>query len=131
MLKNLISNVEISSAFARIYEAAVTIGVKILSALVVFIIGRLIIKWLVKLTSKFMSLKKADPALVGFTVSIENMLLIVLLALMCVKIVGIDITPLLTAIGAVGLAVSLAVKSSLSNLAGGVFIFIAKPFRNA
>lgn len=102
--------------------------IKILCAAVVFFIGKLIIKWILHFTGKFLDLKKLDRGLRDFIISIENMLLIVLLALICIKTAGIDITPLLTAIGAVGLAVSLAVKSSLSNLAGGVFIFITEPF---
>ena len=105
-----------------------TFAIKIIVALIVLLVGKIIINQIVKITSKCLCARKADPALREFTLSVEKMLLTVLLALICIKTVGIDITPLITAIGAVGLAVSLAVKSSLANLAGGVFILIARPF---
>ena len=102
--------------------------INLISALVVFFIGRILIKYLLKLLARILDRRNLDQSLHAFILSIVRISLIVLLALICAGMLRINITPVITALGAVGLAVSLAIKDSLSNLAGGVFILLTKPF---
>lgn len=104
--------------------------IDILVALVVFLIGYWLIKWLMKPMGKWLFKLKVDVSFHAFIISITKISLIVLLAISCLDMSGlIKATSLVTALGAVGLAVSLAVKDSLSNLAGGMMVLFTKPFQ--
>ena len=100
----------------------------LLKAVVVFAIGWALIKSAISFVQNLLRRSKIDVTLHAFILSIVRISLIVLLALTCLQILGFEITTLLTALGAVGLAISLAVKDSLSNLAGGIMGLISKPF---
>lgn len=95
---------------------------------VVFAIGWALIKSAISFVQNLLRRSKIDVTLHAFILSIIRISLIVLLCLTCLQILGFEITTLLTALGAVGLAVSLAVKDSLSNLAGGIQVLLTKPF---
>ncbi len=100
----------------------------LLKAVVVFAIGWALIKSAISFVQNLLRRSKIDVTLHAFILSIVRISLIVLLALTCLQILGFEITTLLTALGAVGLAISLAVKDSLSNLAGGIQVLLTKPF---
>ncbi len=103
-------------------------GVKILLAIVFFVIGYLIITAVMKGLRKWIVRTKIDPVLHVFILSVIRIALIVLLALTCVDMIGIKVTALITALGAAGLAVGLSLQDSLKNLAGGIFMMLSKPF---
>ncbi len=103
-------------------------GTKFFWAFLVFVIGWLLIKLVNKLVGKAFSRTKVDPILYTFALTATRIVLYVLLALTCLDMMGVKTTSLLTALGAAGLAVSLALQSSLSNLAGGVVLLVTKPF---
>ncbi len=100
----------------------------LLKTAAVFAIGWALIKSAVSFVQNLLRRSKIDVTLHAFILSILRISLIVLLALTCLQILGFEITTLLTALGAVGLAVSLAVKDSLANLAGGIQVLLTKPF---
>ena len=98
-------------------------------AIAIFIIGRWLVKKLVTVIDKMMSLKKMDEALRGFIVAIIGTVLKFIILLIAVEQLGIDTTSLLAILGAAGLAVGLALKDSLSNFAAGVMLIMFKPFQ--
>jgi len=105
-----------------------TYGPKILWAVVVFVIGFIIIHVLLRITKKILKRTKADAIVHTFILSILRILLYMLLAIICLSLLNMPITPIITALGAVGLAISLALKDSLSNIAGGIAILWSRPF---
>lgn len=95
---------------------------------VLFLIGMVAIRIFVNLFKKALLKSKIDVTLHTFILSIAKIFLIVLLSISCLAFLNIPTTPLITALGSVGLALSLALKDSLSNLAGGVVVLFTKPF---
>lgn len=118
--------------FALIWEKFLdflfAFGPKVLGALLTFAAGWLLIHLLMKWIVKTLSRLKIDLALQSFLRSLIRITLIVLLFITCAILIGIPVTSLVTALGAVGLAVSLSVKDSLSHLAGGMILLATKPF---
>ena len=104
-------------------------GIKIVSALVIFIIGRMLAKWLTGIIRKVMSKSGMDVALVKFLGGIIYTVLLVAVILAAIDTLGVNVTSLLAILGAAGLAVGLALKDSLSNFAAGVMIMIFRPFK--
>ena len=108
---------------------AVTLGVTLLKALLVFIVGRLVISLLNRLVRKILSRRNIDPSVKTFVGSLVNVLLIVLLAVSMVAILGIETTSFAALLASAGVAVGMALSGNLSNFAGGLIILLFKPFK--
>lgn len=104
-------------------------GVKILTALAIFVIGKWVVKRIVNILKKGMDRANVDTTLIGFLGNIlfgVGMALVVIAAL---AQMGIETTSLAAVIGAAGLAVGLALQGSLANFASGVLIILFRPFK--
>jgi len=112
-----------------IIDLILTYGLKVLSALVVLIVGLWIIKRLLKIFRKTLQKREVDASLTPFLTSIVGALLKVLLIISIASMLGIAMTSFIAVLGAAGLAVGLALQGSLANFAGGVLILILKPFK--
>ena len=100
----------------------------ILSAAVIFLVGYALIKWVCKLADKLLARNEnLDPSIRGIAVNAGRILLLFLLLLTCADKLGLPTTSIITLLGTFGLAFSLAMQNSLSNLAGGLFILGSKP----
>lgn len=106
-----------------------TYGMKILGAIVVFIIGLYITNWLARAFSRSMSRRHFDVSLQSFLSSMIGVGLKVLLLVTVAGMLGIQTTSFVAVIGAMGLAVGLALQGSLANFAGGVLMLVFKPFK--
>lgn len=105
-----------------------TAGGKIIYALVVFFIGRLIIKWAVKAFANGKLFQKMDPSIKSFVHSLLKVLLYLLLIIVDIEILGIPMTSVITVLASAGLAIGLALQGALSNFAGGLMILVFRPF---
>ncbi|MBC2850777.1 mechanosensitive ion channel [Cetobacterium sp. 8H] len=77
---------------------------------------------------KFLSLKKLDELLVHFLESLLNIAIIMFYILDVIQIIGIEMTSVLALLGSIGIGVGLALKGSLSDLAGGMQILASRYF---
>jgi small conductance mechanosensitive channel len=106
-----------------------TYGMKILGAIVVFIIGLYVTNWIARAFSRSMSRRHFDISLQSFLSSMIGVGLKVLLLVTVAGMLGIQTTSFVAVIGAMGLAVGLALQGSLANFAGGVLMLVFKPFK--
>lgn len=104
-------------------------GMRLVTALLVFVIGRWLAKLIVRLMHRVMDRAKIDPTLSKFLGSISYAVLLVAVVIAALDRLGINTTSLLALLGAAGLAVGLAVKDSLSNFSAGVMLIIFRPFK--
>ncbi|MFN4146002.1 MAG: mechanosensitive ion channel family protein [Runella sp.] len=104
-------------------------GGKILLALLVFIIGRMIIGRIARILTSRMTRSKIDADIQPFLSSLVTVALNIMLLLSCAGILGVQTTSFVAILGAAGLAVGLALQGSLANFAGGVLLLVFKPFR--
>lgn len=111
-------------------ELMLTYGPKLIGAILVFIIGRIIIKVIVKSFERILAKKDVDPSLRPFLKGIVGALLKVMLVISVLGMLGIEMTSFVAILGAAGLAVGMALSGTLQNFAGGVMILIFKPFKN-
>ena len=94
-----------------------------------FAVGWLLIDLLCKMLKRFIKKGHENAVLYSFLLSVIRIAARVVLLITCMDYCGIPVTSLLTAIGALGLALSLAMQDSLSNLAHGVMLLFARPFK--
>jgi small conductance mechanosensitive channel len=79
--------------------------------------------------SGHLNFRKLDADIQPFLISLIRAILTILIGLTCMSILGFETSSFAAALGAIGLAVGLALQGSLSNFAGGVLILLFKPFR--
>ena len=113
----------------KIYEMLTFYGIKIVVAVLIFIVGRWVAKLVRKLTQKVMVKADVDQTLVAFVGNFVYILLLVFVVIAALGHLGIQTTSLIAVIGAAGLAVGLALQGSLSNFAAGVLLIIFRPFK--
>lgn len=110
-------------------ELAKEFGPKLITAILIYVIGAWIIKKIVKTARKVMSKSKYDESLQRFLLDLVSWGLKVFLIIIVISRLGVDVTTFAAVIAAAGLAVGLALQGSLSNFAGGVLLMIFKPYR--
>ena len=103
-------------------------GSKVLIALGILIIGIFVIRIIKDLLDRVMKNRGKDQTLRTFVVSLVNVILKLMLVLTVISILGIQIASFVAVIGAMGVAIGLALQGSLSNLAAGVLILFFRPF---
>jgi len=102
---------------------------KVISSLIVLLIGMWIIRRVAKIAEKTMAKRNLDVSLRTFLKSLLSIGLKIILIVTVAGMIGIGTASFVTILGAAGLAVGLALQGSLSNFAGGVLILIFKPFK--
>ncbi len=102
---------------------------KVVSALVLLIIGLWVIKLITKATRKVMEKRELDPSLRAFLSSLVNWALKIFLIVTIAGQLGVETTSFAAVIAAAGLAIGMALQGSLSNFAGGALIMIFRPFK--
>jgi len=106
----------------------VNFGVKVVLALVIFFIARIIIKWICNLTRKSLIRSSVDKGVEQFVYSLVRTSLYILLFVVLITNLGVETTSIAALVASGGVAVGLALQGSLSNFAGGVLILLLKPF---
>ena len=104
-------------------------GVKVLMALVIFVIGKWVVKRLSVVLEKLMEKNAVDPAIRHFTGSLVYYALLIFVCIAALGQLGIQTASFVAIVGAAGLAIGLALQGSLSNFAAGVLLLIFRPFK--
>ena len=110
-------------------ELAKEFGPKLITAILIYIVGMWIIKKVIGGTRKVMSKSKYEESLQKFLLNLLSWALKIFLIIVVISRLGVDVTTFAAVIAAAGLAVGLALQGSLSNFAGGVLLMIFKPYR--
>ena len=124
-MENLLSE----STITQIQELLTVYGLKVIAALAIFVIGRIIAKMVKSGIAKTMTKSKSDPILISFTTNMIYAGLLAFIIIAALGQLGIQTTSFIAILGAAGLAVGLALQGSLSNFAAGVLMIIFRPFK--
>ena len=111
------------------YGYLTTYGLRIIAAVLIFLIGRWVAKIVARLIERFMLRAKIDATLTSFVKNLAYFALLTFVIIAAVDKLGVKTTSLVAIIGAAGLAVGLALQGSLSNLGAGVLLILFKPFK--
>lgn len=108
---------------------AVTKGLQVVLAIVIFFIGKAIIGSLAKLVDRGMEKGGTEVTIRSFVGKAVKVALYILLVLIILQVVGYEITSFAAILASAGVTVGLALQGSLSNLAGGILILLMRPFK--
>ncbi|MEE1086090.1 MAG: mechanosensitive ion channel family protein [Schaedlerella sp.] len=104
------------------------LGIRVLIALVVFFVGRAIIRFIRKQVKTSMEKANVDAGVTQFTQSLLKFGLYLLLILVVASNLGFDLSTITVAFASASVGITLALQGTLSNFAGGVLILVTRPF---
>lgn len=124
-----INNIDLHDLLQQSQSLMMEYSLKIIAALAIYFIGRLIAKGIAKGVLKALENRKIDATVASFTHNLTYGALLVFVILAALSQIGIQTASFITIIGAAGLAIGLALQGSLSNFAAGVLMVIFRPFK--
>lgn len=123
------SNVSLDVFLTKMIDLGISVGSKILLAIVVFIVGRWIVRRLNKLLAKILEKRHVEASLSTFVKSLVNITLTLLLIIVVIGVLGIETSSFIALFASAGVAIGMALSGTLQNFAGGVMILLFKPFK--
>ena len=113
----------------KIADYVVKQGPALLGALLIVVAGLIASKWISRLFAGWLSRRQLEPPVRMLMTRLVGLVVILFSLLIAVGTIGINIMPLITGIGVIGVGVSLAMQGVLGNLVAGLVIIFTKPFR--
>ena len=110
-------------------DLVTTWGLKVIGAVVLLIIGRMIAGIIRKITRKALENAEVDPTLVPFLSKLAYYFVLIVVVIAVLGVFGVQTASLVAVLGAAGLAVGLALQGTLSNFAAGVMLLFFRPFK--
>jgi len=111
------------------WTALIALGISVLEALALWIVGRWLINFVIKIIGRGMTRQKIDPTLIRYMQNAIGAILNIVLVIAILGFFGIQTTSLAALIAAGGVAIGLAWSGLLANFAAGVFLVILQPFK--
>jgi small conductance mechanosensitive channel len=109
--------------------SGVDFAINLATALVIFYVGRMVVRLLTSGIRKVMERQQVDKTLVTFVSNLVNMILLMVVIIAAIGALGVQTTSFIAVLGAAGLAIGLALQGSLSNFAAGVLIVFFRPYK--
>ena len=104
-------------------------GLNILYGIIILIVGLIVVKLIKEVLKRILRKSKRDEAMSGFIVSLVNIVLEIIVLITALATMGINTASIIAVIGTCGVAIGLALKDSLGNIASGIMIIFNKPFK--
>ncbi|MEM9775229.1 MAG: mechanosensitive ion channel domain-containing protein [Chloroflexota bacterium] len=120
---------DVNTILESITTLVSTYGLRILGAIAIFFIGRIVSRRLADFTADLMKKRSIDATLVSFARNLLYMLLMATVVIACLNLLGYQTTTLVAVLGAATFAIGFALQDSLSNFAAGVMIVFFKPYQ--
>jgi len=115
---------------SKIQELFALFGLKIVAAILIFIIGRWVAKFIRRILEKILrKSSKVDNTLVAFLGNLTYVILLIFIIVAALGQLGVQTASLVALLGAAGLAIGLALQGSLANFAAGILLIIFRPFK--
>jgi small conductance mechanosensitive channel len=121
--------VDWAALYAEFQTLGLGFGIKIIAAIAIFYIGRMIARVVTRGIRKLMTAQEVDEILETFVSNLIYWALMAFVIIAAISQVGVQTSSLIALIGAAGLAVGLALQGSLANFAAGVLIVMFRPYR--
>lgn len=121
--------IDISRIQEILVTAATDIGLKILAAIIFWVVGRWLIGFALSIIRKGLEQQKLDPTILRYVGSVVTVTLNILLVIGILGYFGIQTTSFAALIATAGVAIGAAWAGLLSNFAAGVFIIVLRPFK--
>ena len=124
-----IANMDFTQLLNSLAGELVWIAVKIMAAVAVWVIGRWVIRRIMKFARNTFERREVEPSLRTFLDSMIRFILSTLLVLTVIQMLGVNMTTIVALFASATLAIGMALSGTFQNFAGGVMILLLKPYR--
>ena len=130
-LKDVVTgeNTIVRDGLSALTKLTVEFVPKLLVAILILWVGMKLCKLLKRAIIRALEKKGAEPSLKTFLGSLVDVLMKAMIVIMAMDVIGIKATSFIALLGAMGLAIGMALQGTLQNFAGGVIILLMKPFK--
>lgn len=125
----MLKGMSVEDAFSFILKSAVDFAWDIFIAILIFLVGRWIIRYIDKILNKVFVRKEVEVSLAGFISSFVKGALYVVLIITLIKKVGVDTSSFVALLASAGVAIGMALSGTFQNFAGGILILLLRPFK--
>ncbi len=129
MLLEASPKINVEALLDKLANWGVEAGKDIIGAILIFVIGRFVIRQINRLFLKIIRQRKLEISVETFLRSLLSILLNLILAFAIISRLGIETTSFAALLASAGVAVGMALSGNLSNFAGGLIILVFKPFK--
>ena len=126
---NVTSKINIETVLDKLVSWGIETGKDIIGAILIYVIGRFIIKQIIKLVNKILVRRKLEISVQTFLKSLISITLNLILAFAIIARLGVETTSFAALLASAGVAIGMALSGNLSNFAGGLIILVFKPFK--
>ena len=109
---------------------AVTFGLKVLAAILIYLLGAWMIRKIKRILKRLFERRNTDPAIASFVQSILSIAMTIMLIIITVGALGVDTTSLAALLAGGGMAIGMALNGTVQNFAGGIMILAFRPFQS-
>ena len=120
---------KLSFVFDKLVSFGISAGGHILTAIVVFLVGKLTVNALNRLVARILEKRHVDTSVKTFLKSLTNILLTIILIISVIGALGINTTSFAALLASAGVAIGMALSGNLQNFAGGLIILLFKPYK--
>lgn len=120
---------KVQNLIQQLTNWGISTGKQIISAIIIFLIGRLLISIVNKLVAKLLERRHVDAGVQTFVKSFVNIMLTILLIVAIISKLGVDTTSFAALLASAGVAIGMALSGNLQNFAGGLIILLLRPFK--
>ncbi len=124
-----LTSTPIEELLPELVRQAISFGIKVLIALLIYFIGAWLIKKIRKMLRRIFERRKTEKAIASFVESLTSISLTIILIIITIGTLGINTTSLAALIAAGGMAIGMALSGTVQNFAGGIMILVFKPFK--
>lgn len=120
---------QMNTIIEKLIVSGIDLGGRILGAIIIFVVGKLLISWANKLFAKILVKRKVEVGVQTFLKSMVNILLLVMLGLAIIGKLGIELTGFAALLASAGVAIGMALSGHLQNFAGGIIVLVFRPYK--
>lgn len=121
--------IDYEDLFSNWLEKAINFGIRVVIAILIFYLGRLIMNWILRLVDRAMERRKLEPAVRSFLHSLLKVVLLIVVVVAAVNALGVAPVSFAALMAAAGVTIGASLSGQLQNLASGVVILLTHPFR--
>lgn len=122
-------NLDVREVLSGLLNQATWILLKLALALVIYLVGRWVMRRIVRLLDLAFEKRKVDLSLRSFARNTVQAVFIIVLLMVVVQTLGVNVTSVIAIFSAATLAIGMALSSTAQNFAGGIMILVMKPYR--
>jgi small conductance mechanosensitive channel len=120
---------DVSKTVQTIVDIGILVGLRVIGAIVFYLVGRWLISFAIRLVSAALERQKVDPTLLRYIGTVISVTLNIILVIAILGYFGVETTSFAAMIAAAGIAIGMAWSGLLANFAAGAFMIVLRPFK--